>query len=55
LHTKRTGHTEFVDKTAEAVKPISLEVPKSVADCANASPSHPEGTIHFSWFFAFWV
>ncbi|XP_058731702.1 uncharacterized protein LOC131603421 [Vicia villosa] len=28
LHTKRTGHTGFVDKTAEAAKPISLEVPK---------------------------
>lgn len=30
LHTKRTGHTEFVDKTLEAAKPISLEVPKAV-------------------------
>lgn len=29
LHTKRTGHTEFVDKTSEAAKPISLEVPKA--------------------------
>ncbi|KAE8653820.1 C2 domain-containing protein [Hibiscus syriacus] len=28
LHTKRTGHTEFVDKTLEAAKSISLEVPK---------------------------
>lgn len=28
LHTKRTGHTEFVDKTSEAAKPISLEVQK---------------------------
>lgn len=32
LHTKRTGHTEFTDKTAEAVKPISLEAPKAKAD-----------------------
>lgn len=32
LHTKRTGHTEFVDKTSEAAKPISLEVPKSDAE-----------------------
>ncbi|KAJ6751320.1 hypothetical protein OIU85_001816 [Salix viminalis] len=31
LHTKRTGHTEFVDKTAEVTKPISLEVPKVAA------------------------
>ena len=31
LHTKRTGHTEFVDKTADTVKPISLEVPKVTA------------------------
>lgn len=31
LHTKRTGHTEFTDKTAEGVKPISLEVPKAKA------------------------
>ncbi|GER28780.1 ubiquitin-associated domain-containing family protein [Striga asiatica] len=28
LHTKRTGHTEFVDKTSETVKPIILEAPK---------------------------
>ncbi|KAL5053834.1 hypothetical protein RYX36_034516 [Vicia faba] len=28
LHTKRTGHAGFLDKTAEAAKPISLEVPK---------------------------
>ena len=27
LHTKRTGHGEFVDKTSDAAKPISLEVP----------------------------
>lgn len=27
LHTKRTGHTEFTDKTAEAAAPIVLEKP----------------------------
>ncbi|KAK3000936.1 hypothetical protein RJ639_020751 [Escallonia herrerae] len=32
LHTKRTGHTEFVDKTLEAAKPIALEVPKAQRD-----------------------
>ncbi|KAK6122804.1 hypothetical protein DH2020_043447 [Rehmannia glutinosa] len=32
LHTKRTGHTEFVDKTSEAAKPISLEAPKPKDD-----------------------
>ncbi|KAK4387997.1 hypothetical protein Sango_2406300 [Sesamum angolense] len=32
LHTKRTGHTEFVDKTSEAAKPISLEAPKPEKD-----------------------
>lgn len=25
LHTKRTGHADFVDKTLEAAKPIELE------------------------------
>jgi hypothetical protein len=47
LHTKRTGHTEFVDKTADAAKPISLEVPKETAsgseDAADAT-SQTEGT-----------
>ncbi|THG19383.1 hypothetical protein TEA_000909 [Camellia sinensis var. sinensis] len=28
LHTKRTGHHEFVDRTLETVKPISLDVQK---------------------------
>lgn len=46
LHTKRTGHTNFVDKTLEAAKPISLEVPKATAEsdqAGNASTSQPEG------------
>ena len=54
LHTKRTGHTEFVDKTLEAAKPISLEVPKAAdadADGAvDASTSQSEGTSQFSAF-----
>lgn len=48
LHTKRTGHTDFVDKTSEAAKPISLEVPKATAEsdqAGNASTSQPEGAI----------
>ena len=48
LHTKRTGHTEFVDKTLEAAKPISLEVPKVAIDTEEAvaagSTSQSEGT-----------
>lgn len=48
LHTKRTGHTEFLDKTAEAAKPISLEVPKVAANEVegevSASTSQSEGT-----------
>ena len=46
LHTKRTGHTEFVDKTSEAAKPISLEVPKAASEVgeAGASSSQSEGT-----------
>lgn len=53
LHTKRTGHTEFVDKTSEATKPISLEVPKAAAEsdqAANASTSQSEGTISVQCF-----
>ena len=46
LHTKRTGHTEFVDKTLEVAKPISLEVPKANTSeeegGVNASSSHSE-------------
>lgn len=49
LHTKRTGHTEFVDKTSEAAKPISLEVPKVMDESqeavdAGGSSSEPQGT-----------
>lgn len=48
LHTKRTGHTEFVDKTSEAAKPISLEVPKVAMDVDDpvdaTTSSQPEGT-----------
>lgn len=48
LHKKRTGHTEFIDKTLEAAKPISLEVPKVAKESEEAvaagSPSEPEGT-----------
>ncbi|XVF37986.1 hypothetical protein REPUB_Repub20aG0058700 [Reevesia pubescens] len=36
LHTKRTGHTDFVDKTLETAKPISLEVPKVATDTEEA-------------------
>jgi hypothetical protein len=56
LHTKRTGHTDFSDKTSEAAKPISLEAPKAVAEseqATDASTSQPEGTISvhcFSYF-----
>jgi hypothetical protein len=45
LHTKRTGHAEFVDKTQETAKPISLEAPKitkedaEMTDAAGASSS----------------
>lgn len=28
MHTKRTGHVDFLDKTLEASKPIVLETPK---------------------------
>lgn len=34
LHTKRTGHTEFTDKTSESAKPINLENPNTT----NAAP-----------------
>ena len=51
LHTKRTGHTEFVDKTMETVKPISLEAPKQPAmesdnaDGSSGSGDAAEGTL----------
>lgn len=50
MHTKRTGHTDFVDKTSEAAKPISLEAPKASADSGEAMDvdasgnSQPPGT-----------
>lgn len=40
MHTKRTGHTDFVDKTSEVTKPISLEVPKKV-DADESSAAAP--------------
>lgn len=51
MHTKRTGHTEFADKTLEAAKPISLEAPKVDAeaeDGGDASASKSEGMEQFS-------
>lgn len=39
MHTKRTGHTGFVDKTAEAAKPISLEVPKGGSESQEGGTS----------------
>lgn len=50
LHTKRTGHTEFVDKTLETVKPISLEAPKvameiDTPDGSSGSGEAVEGTV----------
>ena len=49
LHTKRTGHTEFADKTADAAKPISLEVPKVASSESEdvAAPSQTKGTFSF--------
>lgn len=49
LHTKRTGHTGFVDKTSEAAKPISLEAPKpkddvEMEDIGDGSSSQQEGS-----------
>ena len=52
MHTKRTGHNEFVDKTSEAVKPISLEVQKDPKgdvemeeDAGASSSGQVEGTV----------
>lgn len=50
MHTKRTGHTEFVDKTLETVKPISLEAPKAamdidIPDGSSGSGDTAEGTV----------
>jgi hypothetical protein len=36
LHTKRTGHKDFADKTAEAAKPIDLEAPLKPASSSEA-------------------
>lgn len=36
LHTKRTGHKEFADKTAEAAKPIDLDAPLKPASSEEA-------------------
>lgn len=50
MHTKRTGHTEFTDKTSETVKPISLEAPKVDAmaeDPIGATTDQNEGKFHF--------
>ena len=50
MHTKRTGHAEFVDKTSEATAPISLEAPKVSDDVAmgeagdSSSSGQQEGT-----------
>lgn len=57
MHTKRTGHTEFTDKTLEAVKPISLEVPKGdvvmeEADGASSS-NQSEGIVECMMCFVF--
>lgn len=57
MHTKRTGHTEFVDKTADAAKPISLEVPKvtaSASEDAADGTSQTEGTFCNSAFCISW-
>lgn len=50
LHTKRTGHTEFTDKTMEAAKPIDLEAappkPAGKAMDVDASASaEPQGEV----------
>ena len=47
MHTKRTGHSEFVDKTSDAAKPISLEAPKVdgiLLGAANVTTDQNEGT-----------
>lgn len=48
LHTKRTGHADFDDKTSEAAKPIKLEAPKTAMESeeiavAAAESNQPEG------------
>ena len=36
LHTKRKGHKDFADKTAEVAKPIDLEAPLKPASSSEA-------------------
>ncbi|ONK77222.1 uncharacterized protein A4U43_C02F4340 [Asparagus officinalis] len=43
LHTKRTGHGDFTDKTMETAKPIELEAPKA-ADAVEESPGGAESS-----------
>ena len=59
MHTKRTGHSEFADKTSEAVKPISLEVQKDPKgdvdmeeDAGGSNSGQVEGTVRCvcTWF-----
>lgn len=52
LHTKRTGHTEFVDKIMETVKSTSLEAAPKPAmeidnpdDCSSGSGDSAEGNL----------
>jgi hypothetical protein len=53
LHTKRTGHTNFADKTAEAAKPIDLEAPLKPAsssetmdvDAPASASEEPQGLV----------
>lgn len=52
LHTKRTGHAEFIDKTADAAKPISLEVPKVTT---SASEDAADGTSQTEGIFCFFI
>lgn len=49
LHTKRTGHTDFVDRTEEEAKPIDLEGPKAPA--ANPEEGGNSGSNEAQGFF----
>lgn len=49
LHTKRTGHTDFVDRTEEEAKPIDLETPKAPA--ANSEEGGTSGSNEAQGFF----
>jgi hypothetical protein len=48
LHTKRTGHSEYADKTAESAKPIVLEKPiaGSSGTSDGADADKPAGVVH---------